>query len=379
MSSPLDTRPLRSLALVSALLAAPAAGQSDVAYVHSADGSAWGTNEAAYTDTLDDLFPDQVDDFVYESLDPDELFDPDRLFIYLEGSHDMAEALAAFLGEHRKALEAWVRKGGRLFLNSAPNVGESFDLPFQARLHFEGDSGAKVAVATQQDHPLFDGPVAIEGREFTGGGSSHAHVTGKKLTPLLHDDAFRTVLGVMRQGKGQVALGGLTTPNYWDPQPEAQDMRANSLAWFSGRQLPPEDVKFVAKVDFSDDEPTDSLKLKVRRLALGDIDLEGTQVFVDLDGVGIGGALDAKGRTSGFDGETKISIRVKDGRRGSVQVTLTRADMSDRFESPHVGPLDAKFLVDLPLALRVGDREFTATVPTEFSGAAGRATLRAKP
>jgi len=49
---------------------------------------------------------------------------PDTCFIFMDGSESNTALLREFLDAHMTAIEAWIRYGGTLFLNAAPNDGD---------------------------------------------------------------------------------------------------------------------------------------------------------------------------------------------------------------------------------------------------------------
>ena len=106
---------------------------------------ATGGWDDADTDALRALFrsggsqPD-LDAFfeaTFESADPDALFGPASDCVFLAFGPSDAEYIDRVLSPWRERIEAWVRAGGRLFLNAMPARG-ACELPF--RLAVDGDS-----------------------------------------------------------------------------------------------------------------------------------------------------------------------------------------------------------------------------------------------
>ena len=352
-----------------ALLTATVPTQAAGAHVHSHAGSTRG-QEAYQTDSMTALFGAGWDNLVFETVHPAQLFADGRVFVYLEGSDTMADELEAFLVANVTRAEKWVAKGGRLYVNSAPREGDGMGFPFGVDLVYTEESWSDDAVAVDPDEPAFAGPLPVETRVFTGEWSSHAFVSGKKLDPILRDRAFRCALAMTRRGKGAALFGGLTTPNFWFPQPAAADLRHDALAHAAGRQLDPGQVRRNMKLGYpaEGESPKDSLKLTIRNPALGDLTLGGLAIGVEVDGFVMQGVLDASGHspTSVDDAVTRIAL--KDGRSGSVAVTQSRDDIGSGLASPFMGPVDANIRVDLPVTVRIGTHEFTASVPANFVG-----------
>ncbi len=153
-------------------------------------------------------------------------------FIYMDGSDYTANELNDFLTANRTAIESWVSNGGRLLLNSAPNEGGNIDFGFGgATLIYPGSASA--VEAADPTHPVFQGPYGTVASNLTGGGFSHAYVSGGDLTPIIVDsnDTTRTTLGEKLHGSGIVLMGGMTTANFHDPDPDAENLRANIISY----------------------------------------------------------------------------------------------------------------------------------------------------
>jgi len=172
------------------------------------------------------------------SIDPNVLFSSGTSVVYLEGSDHNALALSAFLTASNLTLaENWVSAGGRLFINAAPNEGGNIDFGFGGTLlNFDDGSflsGTGESVPGEENHPIFNGPFSPVGTSWTGDAFAHAFITGGSSTPLIMGD-FGTVLSELSYGSGIVLFGGLTTANFDEPQPEANNLRANIYAYLVG-------------------------------------------------------------------------------------------------------------------------------------------------
>jgi MYXO-CTERM domain-containing protein len=235
--SPLPRLVLLSPALLVGLWSTAAGAYP--AYVRSNVGQPWGvsTNEAA----MDAVFGGgSWDDLRFETVDPDTLFSGFYHFIYLEGSDSNAQELDAFLMANQDALETWVGSGGTLFLNAAPNEGGNMNWGFGGvTLTYPNPAGS--GSAADGTHPIWNGPFLPCATAFTGNSYAHASINGVGLNPLiLSDDGGDPNLAEMPFGGGTVIFGGLTTDNFWSPQPDAANLRANIIAYLeAGAQSGP--------------------------------------------------------------------------------------------------------------------------------------------
>ncbi len=159
------------------------------------------------------------------------IFGPPHTFVFLEGGDSNALELAAFLTANRTAIENWVAAGGKLFLNAAPNEGGNIDFGFGGVTLMYSDPGDN-AVAVNVGHPIFSGPLVPVVTSYTGTNASHATVTGNPaLVPILVNENNRFSLSELAFGSGKVLFGGLTTSNFWSPDPEAGNLKANIIAY----------------------------------------------------------------------------------------------------------------------------------------------------
>lgn len=228
-SSPLCTLGLALLTGAVALGATTA--QAAPTYVRSTVAAPWG--QTANEEAMDLVFGvGGWDDLRYETLDPVTLFSPATGFIYMEGSDSNALELAAFLSANQAALEAWVNAGGALFLNAAPNEGGNMDWGFGGvTLEYPGDAN-NPGTAADPLHPIWNGPNLPCATMFTGGGYAHATVSGPGLVPMILDAGGAVNMAELPAfGSGIVIFGGLTTSNFWDPQPDSLNLRANIIAY----------------------------------------------------------------------------------------------------------------------------------------------------
>lgn len=186
----------------------------------------------------------------YSSANAATIFSASTRLVWLEGGDATANTFSGFLNTNRATIETWVSNGGRLVLNAAPNQGGNINYGFGGlTLNYTGaSSGSGTAVAANAAHPIFTGPFGPVGTSFTGNSFSHAFVTGAGLGGILLDDLGRIVLGERSFGSGRVLAGGMTTDNWHEPTPEAQNLSANILAYADNGAAVPEPASAILMV-----------------------------------------------------------------------------------------------------------------------------------
>lgn len=203
-------------------------------YLRSSTGAPWDStnNEAA----MDRVFGDASwRDLRYETVNPTNLFSTNSTFIFMEGSDYNASELEAFLMTNSNRMESWVSAGGRLFLNAAPNEGDGMSFGFGVTLIYTDVTA--VAAAVDTNHAIFRTPFVPAGNLWSGNSFGHATVSGSGLTALITNTSNgRIVLAEKGHGAGRVLFGGMTTANFHSPQPQADDLRANIIA-YGGTQI----------------------------------------------------------------------------------------------------------------------------------------------
>ena len=197
----------------------------------------------------------------YETVDPAVVFSPATGFVFMDGGSNHASELEDFLIANLPAIEAWVLAGGRLLLNSAPNEGGDIDFGFDGTT-MEYDGGTTYASTVNG----FDGtfiaftcPLVPTSTEMTGTYYGHGLITGTGLTNLLYGDGdlTRIVLAEKPWGSGHVMFGGMTTDNFHDPDPDAQNWRANLYTYLYGNDCGEPDCIVTQEVEvFADPEVT---------------------------------------------------------------------------------------------------------------------------
>ncbi len=390
MSCSFDPARATTVLLGLAALATATLAQEDAAFVRGQGGLWEPEGSDAVTAEMTAVFGGAWSTFEFETADPDEIFVAERQFVYLEGGDEMADELEAFIDANRKLIEAWVSKGGRLFVNSAPNEGDGMTLPFGVELHFEdggdgGDSGdggkgpGDEAVAADPGSPaLVSGPNELATLQYTGGSASHAFVTGKGLRPILRDAADATSLGYLKKGKGRAFFGGLTTSNFWDQVPDASNMRVNLIAHAAGRQIDPADASLQMKLGFPDkgDKVTDKLKLQVKSLVLSTASLDGVTFTLDIGGVLIDGTLDEKGKFEGGKGSVKVKVDVVPGSAGSLRASVANDIISLQLDNPFLRPVAVKFPSEIPIAVTIDGVEYHVDAPISYIGKTTGGTVK---
>jgi MYXO-CTERM domain-containing protein len=231
-----------------------ACGFGPGAYVRSEVGAPWGeaTNEAA----MDRVYgAGNWDDLRFESVDPNALFSDAYGFVYLEGSDAGADELAGFVAANQAEIEAWVDAGGRLFLNSAPNEGGNQAWGFGG-VTLQADDFGDFGTAVDPGHPIWNGPFLPTATEFSGTSYAHGAIVGVGLTELMQDDnGGAPHAAELAWGDGRVVFGGLTTDNFWSPQPESANLRANLIAYVANLDL---DSDADGIIDGDDNCPADA-------------------------------------------------------------------------------------------------------------------------
>ena len=201
-------------------------------YVHSAVGQPWNRPDNA--EAMRQALGANWMEVYFETINPDVLFSSAIKFIYMDGSDDNALTMEAFMQTNSARYTTWVAAGGLAFINSAPNQGNGMSLYLGNTLTYPIANGStgRVAMAT---HPLATGPFTPAGTTYSGNAFAHASVSGLGLRPLIWDlqNTNQILVAEESYGLGNVVMGGLTAPTYHQPQPNADNLRANLIAWAS--------------------------------------------------------------------------------------------------------------------------------------------------
>jgi Ca2+-binding RTX toxin-like protein len=255
------------------------------------------------------------------------LFSSNVRFIFLDGSDSGANALEAFLTANETALKNFVDQGGSLLLNSAPNEGDG--LSYDGRhIIYDGGGYSTNVVAADPAHAIFNGPFTPAGTRYIGPSFGHAFVEGAGLTPLIlrtvddtadgAGDSNAVVLAEYSSGSGITVLGGMTMSGFHEPQPNAQNLRANIIHYAANFRNPCDDPGAIQA------QPN-----KVTRGTAGDDVINGTEGSDTING---GGGDDT---ICGREGENTIN-----GGTGNDQISsggandqISGADGDDRISS----------------------------------------------
>ncbi len=199
-------------------------------YLHSATESAWGDYDNA--NALNRVFgSNEWASFTFETADIPAVFSATNQLIMIEGGANTADAFEAFLLQHREPIELWVTNGGSLFLSSAPTTGNGMALGFAGLQMTFPNYQSSVSLASSPT-PLATGPFLPTGTIWSGTYAANATVGGPQLTALLRgDNTGGIVVGEKQFGGGRVLVSTLTPPSFHQPGSEAQNLRANLLAY----------------------------------------------------------------------------------------------------------------------------------------------------
>jgi MYXO-CTERM domain-containing protein len=223
-----------ALAVAGTVLALPTTAGAAVGYVRSTVGAPWG--QTVNEEAMDLVFgAGGWDDLRYEDVNPAVLFGNTYTFLYLEGSDSNFSELGVFLGANQAALEAWVTAGGGLLMNAGPNQPGDQNWGFGGVTLNNGDFPLDPGMAVDDTHPIWNGPNLPIALMFTGGAYAHASVSGAGLVPhIIDSDGGNPNLAELPAfGAGRAMFGGLTTSNFWQPTPEALNLRANIIFYLS--------------------------------------------------------------------------------------------------------------------------------------------------
>ena len=210
-------------------------------YVRDQAGEPWGeeTNDTAMSQVFGDNWEEEFFQTVNTGTGAGGLFAPSVRFIFLDGGDSGADELEAFLAANEAALKAFTDRGGRLFLNSAPNEGDGMSYDGRQIVYDGNTTFTDVVGAVDASHPIFNGPFTPVTSSYTGNSFGHALVQGPGLTSLIvgHEnndgnaplDPTRVVLAEYRSCTGMTLVGGMTTNNFHDPAAEAANLRANII------------------------------------------------------------------------------------------------------------------------------------------------------
>lgn len=161
-------------------------------------------------------------------------------FVYVEGSDGTTDDMESFLGARAGAILDWIRAGGSLFINAAPNTGDGLSFAGLSLVYDGTNYCGEGCVANDPSHPVFDG---IETAEFTGNYFSHGIVKGG--SSIIRDAEGNSLLAEAAYGSGRILMGTMTASAFHGFE-EGQELRANILAYGAGDHAPPAPVPLPA-------------------------------------------------------------------------------------------------------------------------------------
>ena len=203
-------------------------------YMKSSIGNPWGnTTNNAHMNTAFGPGGWTLDSF--EGCDVATVFSITTSFVFLDGSDGHANELNTFLTANLPAIEAWVDAGGSLLINSAPNEGGDIDFGFGGTT-LDYISYENTVTGVDAAHSVFLGPNLPTNTAMSGTYYSHARILGVGYTNILVNGSD-VVLCEKDWGLGHVAMGGMTTTNFHNPDPHADNFRANLLTYLDGEAV----------------------------------------------------------------------------------------------------------------------------------------------
>lgn len=217
-------------ALAIAAAAGSASAQNNY-YLRSVNGDAWGGqgNQAAMNVAFGqgNYLIDS-----YETLNMGQVFGPNTDLIYIDGGNGNASSFKAFFAKNQAAIENWVSAGGCLFANSAGWYESQINIGFNNTI-INGQVYDAQFNAVDPAHQVFNGPFNPSGPSYTGNYASHGYISGGQgLTAIGQNGSGQASLVDFFYGNGHVLVGALTDPEqWWQPQPNAINVRANMLAY----------------------------------------------------------------------------------------------------------------------------------------------------
>ena len=209
------------------MLVAPAAFALKAAYVSGVGGvNPWSS--ATAEDAMTTAFGSNWDRLDWNT----NVFTSTYGAVYLEGSDSQTIDVFAYLTTYSATVQSWVDAGGALFINAAPNEGDTvYNSPYTALDYYvDQTSNYSSVTATVPSHDIFQGPFLPVGTAWTG--SSFAHASARpdfsgQVTLL--DSGGVPILGEIGKGSGHMMVGGMTMPVHHSPATEGANLRANIL------------------------------------------------------------------------------------------------------------------------------------------------------
>jgi hypothetical protein len=202
---------------------------ADRYYIRSTTtGEPWGTT--TNTAAMDDAFGsgEWIGTF-FETCTPADVFSTSTSMVFLEGSDGHANELNSFLTTNLSLIEDWVNSGGVILINAAPNEGGDINSGFDGTT-IDYSFFISTVNAVDPGHPVFAGPLLPTATTMTGTSYAHARILGTGYTDILTGGGG-VALCEKAWGSGLVLMGGMTTPNWHNPDPHAENFRANLFVY----------------------------------------------------------------------------------------------------------------------------------------------------
>jgi hypothetical protein len=239
-----------SSAVQVSVTAPPCPVGTGVWYINSNAGQPWGTN-TNWT-SLNTVFSNTWTQDYFETVIPASAFNQTTCLVFLEGGDFNALAMNTFVTNNITTIQNWVLNGGHLIINAAPNQGGNMNWGFGG-LTLQYPNFSTTGNASIPGHPIFSGPYAPCTTSYTGNYWSHAIVSGAGISQIMLGQVGNT-FGEFNYGAGRVMAGGMTTPNWHSPQPDAQNFLSNVLNYMYGCTVVPLPVELTEfKLNYNGD------------------------------------------------------------------------------------------------------------------------------
>ena len=180
-------------------------------------GQPWNTN--GNIEAMDRAFgAGNWDALFFETLNPTNTFGGSVYSsIFIEGSDYGAVEFNTFLTANKTLIEAFVYRGGSLWLNAAPNEGGNINLGFGGVNLIQNQFSGCLNVLNSS-HNIFNIPSPIGFSHFQGNYAGHAILCPPSLNGnvlLEKNGTGEDVLVQVNWGAGLVLFGGMTMPVWW--------------------------------------------------------------------------------------------------------------------------------------------------------------------
>lgn len=154
------------------------------------------------------------------------IYTPATKVIFIEGGAATFDDFNSYFNTPANvtALQNWVAAGGTAFINGGTWGGGPQSVGFGVTLNEFAELSPTGTAAGP--NPIFN---AASGSSWSGNYFSHDTVTGAGLTTLITTASGNVSLAEESYGLGEVIVGGLTAPQFQNPQPQAFNLWQNIL------------------------------------------------------------------------------------------------------------------------------------------------------